>query len=133
APNGIDAYSSGTILDLVASYDFSEKFALGLNAADYSFKDEGGYSGVALYPKYNVTENVAVGLRGEYFKLKDIGGVEGNAMTSFTLSANLKHGGLTFIPELRLDNSKQDAFLKSDGITPNKSATQVSLAFVYAF
>ncbi len=134
APNGIDAYSSGIIVDLVASYEFSEKFALGLNAADYSFKDDGGYTGVALYPKYRVTENVAVGLRGEYFKNKDFGGLEGDAVTSFTLSANLKHAGFTLIPELRLDNSKEDTFgfLKSNG-TPTKSATQFSLAFVYSF
>lgn len=134
APNGVDAYSSGTIIDLVASYDISEKFALGLNAADYSFIDEGGYNGVALYPKYSFTENIAVGVRGEYFKSKDIGGVTGESLTSFTLSANLKHGGLTFIPEVRLDNSKTDTFgfVDKKGM-PTKNASQVSLAFVYAF
>src|SRR5690606_26364074 len=119
---------------LVASYDFSDKFSLGLNAADYSFKDDGGYTGVALYPKYNVTESFGLGLRGEYFKNKDFGGVEGESLTSVTLSANLKHGGLTFIPEVRLDNSKTDTFgfVKESG-APTKSASQFSLALVYAF
>src|SRR5690606_16932662 len=49
---GASNYSSGTLVDLVASYAINEKVSLGLNAADYSFKSEGGYSGVALYPQY---------------------------------------------------------------------------------
>ncbi len=127
-------YSSGTIYDIVASYEFSDKFSLGLNAADYSFKSDGGYTGVALYPKYNVSESFALGARGEYFKNKDVGGVDGESVTSFTLSANLKHGGLTFIPEVRLDNAKNDTFgfVKESG-APTKSASQFSLALVYAF
>jgi len=128
----VDNYSSGTILDLTTSYQISDKFALGLNAADYSFKSDGGYTGVALYPKYFIKENIGLGLRGEYFKWKDVGDVEGDAFTSVTLSANLKSGGLTFIPEIRLDNSKQSAFVK-ENLSPTKSATQFSLALVYAF
>lgn len=127
--NVLTGSECGTIFDLTTSYQLTDKFALGLNAAD--FDDDGaGYSGVALYPKYNFTDAVALGLRGEYFKTKQ-GGPE---LTSFTISANLKHGGLTFIPELRLDNSKEDTFgfVKSNG-TPTKSASQVSLALVYAF
>ena len=135
APNAIDAYSSGTIFDLVASYDFSDKFSLGLNAADYSFKDDGGYTGIALYPRVNVTADFALGIRGEYFKNKEATGFTmEESVTSFTLSANLKHGGLIFIPELRLDNAKNDTFgfVKEDG-TPGKSASQFSLALVYTF
>ena len=105
-----------------------------MNAADYSFKSDGGYTGVALYPKYSVSETFALGARGEYFKNKDVGAIEGEAVTSFTLSANLKHGGLTFIPEVRLDNSKNDTFgfVDNDGLA-TKSASQFSLALVYAF
>ncbi|GGH19247.1 porin [Sphingobacterium alkalisoli] len=126
-------YSSGTLFDLVASYDFSSKVSLGLNAADYTFQSEGGYSGVALYPKYNITENIGLGIRGEYFKEKDIEDVDGAQFTSFTLSGNLKHGGLTLIPEIRLDNNDKSGFVKSDGMTATKNASQVSLALVYAF
>lgn len=135
ANNGTnDAYSSGTIYDLVASYEFSDKFSLGLNAADYSFKGEGGYSGVALYSKVNISNSFGLGLRGEYFKNKNISSFEGESVTSFTLSANLKHGGLTFIPEIRLDNSKNDTFgfVKENGLA-TKSASQFSLALVYVF
>ncbi|WP_437918632.1 porin [Sphingobacterium sp. LRF_L2] len=134
-----DNYSSGTLVDLVASYSVSDKFSLGLNAADYSRQsDMGGYSGVALYPRFNVTENIGFGVRAEYFKTKDVelegmDPEEGAQTTAFTLSANLKHGGLTIIPEIRLDNNNQSAFLKKDGLTGTKQATQASIALVYAF
>lgn len=126
-------YTSGTLVDLVASYGFSEKFALGLNAADYTLKSDGGYTGVALYPKYSINDNIQLGLRGEYFKIKDITGIDGDTKTTVTISANLKHGGLTFIPEFRLDNSKQKEFFKDDFITPTKNACQFSAALVYTF
>ncbi len=130
---GESNYSSGTLIDLVASYSFSEKVDLGLNAADYTFRAGGGYQGAALYPKYNVNDAISVGLRGEYFKTKDVDDIKGSQVTAFTLSAQLKHKGLTVIPEIRLDNDDSSIFLKSDGITPTKQATQASLAFVYAF
>jgi len=131
--NVLTGSECGTIFDLTTSYQITEKFALGLNAADFDDDDPAistSYSGVALYPKYNFSDAVALGLRGEYFKVKD----GGPQITAFTLSANLKHGGLTFIPEVRLDNSDEDTFgfVKSNG-TPTKSASQFSLALVYAF
>lgn len=131
---GRDEYSSGTIIDLVTSYEISEKFTLGLNAADYTFKADagGGYTGAALYPKFNISENIGVGVRGEYFKIKDTEGVTGPSTTSFTLSANLKHGGLTVIPEIRLDNNDQSAFLNKTS-NPTKTASQASIALVYSF
>jgi len=132
AAGGKDDYTSGTLIDLVAGYDVSDKFSLGLNAADYTLAADGGYSGVALYPKYNVSENIGVGVRGEYFKVKDVEGVTGEAYTTATLSANIKHGGLTLIPEVRLDTNDQPVFLKKDGAA-TKSASQFSIALVYAF
>ncbi|MGN0002172.1 MAG: porin [Sphingobacterium composti] len=130
---GKEEYSSGTIYDLVASYDVSDKFSLGLNAADYSFKSEGGYQGVALYPKFNVTDYAQIGLRGEYFKWKDVSDTEGASVTSLTLSGKLTHGGLSLIPEFRFDSDDSKPFFKSDFTTPTKSASQFSLALVYAF
>lgn len=130
---GEENYSSGTLVDLVASYDFSSEVSVGLNAADYTFRSDGGYSGVALYPRYNINENIGVGVRGEYFKEKDVDDIEGPQFLSFTLSAQLKHGGLTVIPEVRLDNNNQSGFLKKDGVTATKNASQASIALVYAF
>lgn len=125
-------FTSGTLVDLVASYDISEKVTVALNAADYTQALDGGYSGVALYPRYNFSENFGLGVRGEYFKNKDIGDEAGASVTAFTLSARLKHGGLSVIPELRLDNNDQSAFMKKDG-SATRQASQASIALVYAF
>lgn len=133
-------YVSGTEVDLTAAYQVDEKFKLGLNAADWSagqgLKDE-GFTGVALYPQYAFTSALALGIRGEYFKTKKNGGVlfgpdAGESVFSATLSANLKAGGLTFIPEVRLDNGSAAKFFKDNG-SLTKSATQFSVAAVYAF
>jgi len=131
---GREEYSSGTIYDLVASYSISDKFSLGLNAADYTFKSEfgGGYNGVALYPQYSVSKNVALGLRGEYFNVKKTDLSPAESTTSFTLSANIKHEGLTLIPEIRLDNNQNPIFLNKNS-DPTKKASQFSLSLVYSF
>jgi hypothetical protein len=134
---------SGTEIDLTTSYQITDAFKLGLNAADFSAADAvgtGGFSGVALYPQVAVAKDVTLGLRGEYFKTKagsvtTFGPAPGSSVTAFTLTANIKSGPLTLIPELRLDNNKSlsDGFTKSGGITPTKSASQFVLAAVYSF
>ncbi|MCG9793346.1 outer membrane beta-barrel protein [Flavobacterium algicola] len=137
--NFMDGSDSGTIVDLTASFQLSDKFTLGLNAADWTAPGSGdvGYTGVALYPSVAVSENFGLGLRAEYFKAKQddamIGLSADNSVTAFTLSANLKAGDLTIIPEFRLDNAKEDNFLKSDMLSPTKSASQFSIACVYGF
>lgn len=128
--NFMDGSVSGTIVDLTATFQLSDKFKLGLNAADWSNEGDVGYTGVALYPSVAVTENFGLGLRGEYFKFKENSG--DTSVTAFTLSANLKAGGLTVIPEFRLDSGKDEIFVDSD-FAPTKSATQATIALVYAF
>lgn len=128
--NLLTGYPAGTEVDLTTSYQITDKFLLGLNAADYTAPNGGGgFSGIALYPQVALTDAFSLGLRGESFKVKN-----GNSVTDFTLTAHLKSGGLTFIPELRLDNSKTDTFGFVDSAgAPTKSASQFSLALVYAF
>jgi hypothetical protein len=138
--NVLSGYSSGTEFDLTTSYQLSSAFKLGLNAATFSApNDGGGFAGVALYPQYAVSSAVTLGLRGEYFKNKaKTGGslsyiIPGDDVKAFTLTANVKAGPLSFIPEVRLDNAKSDAsFVKSNGVA-TKSASQFLLAAVYAF
>lgn len=130
---GAANYSSGTLVDLVADYDFSPKLSLALNAADYNQRSKGGYQGLALYPQYQLNEHVALGLRAEYYSEKDSDTEQGSAYTAFTLSGQLKHGGLTLIPELRLDHHDQATFLQKDGISPTKQAAQAVIALVFAF
>jgi len=135
--HGLDGYGNySTVIDLTTAYQITEKVKIGLNAADLSAGDDKfGYSGVALYPQYAFTPSVALGLRAEYFNYKGISGAPSTSVTSFTLSGNIKAGGLNFIPEVRFDNDKDlsQGFLKKDMMTLNKSAAQFSLAAVYSF
>jgi hypothetical protein len=129
------AAGTGTIVDLTTAYQITDKFKLGLNAANYTVSgDNGGYAGAALYPQYAFTPAVSLGLRGEYFNYKGVGAAPDASVTSFTLSGNIKAGGLTFIPEVRFDNDKDftQGFVKSN-LGATKSASQFSLAAVYAF
>jgi hypothetical protein len=135
--NYLHGSASGTIIDLTAAYQVSEKFKLGVNAADYSgVADDTGYTGFALYPSYVITNTFGLGLRAENFKAKKAStytGIVGNeSVTAFTLSANLKSGGLTFIPEIRIDNGSSEMF-KDSNLAPTKSASQIALAAVYGF
>ncbi len=146
--NFMDGSVSGTIIDLTATFQVTEKFKLGLNAADFSgvIKDS-GYTGFALYPSIAITEAFGLGLRGEYFMAKKGGNpyslplpggaftkvIADESVTALTLSANYKVGGLTIIPEFRFDNGSEKFFLESDAITTTKSAAQATLAVVYGF
>lgn len=131
---------SGSIYDLTATWQATESIKLGLNAATYDVThDNGGYRGAALYLQNAFTESFSLGLRGEYFKSRDdtdgvtfSGVIPGESVTALTLSANLKAGGLTFIPEIRMDNGSSAQFLKNN-LDPTKTASQFSLAAVYAF
>ncbi len=132
--------TSGTVVDLTTAYQITDAFKLGLNAADYSASKgagTGGYAGVALYPQIAVSSDVTLGLRGEYFKTKtgtyaSFGPPAGSSVTAFTLTANIKSGPLTLIPEVRLDNGKNNMFTNSS-LAATKSASQFVLAAVYAF
>jgi hypothetical protein len=96
-----------------------------------------GYTGFALYPSYKFSDNFTLGLRAENFKAKDksdysTAPAAKESVTAYTLSANFKSGGLTFIPEFRMDSGSANMFADSKGIS-TKSASQVSLAVVYGF
>lgn len=138
--NVLSGYVSGTILDLTTSYQVTKSFKAGLNVADrsagMSAKDD-GFSGAALYLQNSFTDNFGLGVRGEYFTAKKnsagLSGVMGNeSVFATTLTANIKAGGLTFIPEFRVDNGSATQFFKENG-SATKSASQVALALVYAF
>jgi hypothetical protein len=148
--NLVTGPSNGTEVDLTTAYQITDAFKLGLNAADFSASNgfTGGFAGVALYPQLAVSKVVTLGLRGEYFKNKTgtygeaatLGGaglvagpLPGEDVTGFTLTANIKAGPLTIIPEIRLDNtSKSDVFTNNNNAATS-SASQFVLAAVYAF
>ncbi|HVX50558.1 MAG TPA: outer membrane beta-barrel protein [Chitinophagaceae bacterium] len=129
-------------LDLVVTATVTDKFSLGYNGTDYMYKPKDGSSsswwGSALYLNLDPTSNFGMTLRGEYFSDKD--GIIGTGTPTFmngnvfdaTLTFLCKVGNLTIMPELRLDNSSKELFMKSDG-TGTKSTFTALLAATYHF
>lgn len=125
-----------TQIDLTAGWDISDAYYLGLNATDASIGDDSGFYGVAIYNQYSVSETFGLGLRFEYFNDKDGQTVFGTAIEDtnvidVTLSANIKVGNLTFIPEIRLDSGSEEIF--GDITETSKSLSSFVLAATYSF
>jgi len=128
-------------IDYTGGVNLSEKFFLGINAALYDNGESGdektGFAGVVLYPQLSTSDTFTIGLRGEYFvETGDFGaigtGIEDSSVFATTLSANIKIGELTIIPELRLDSSSDEFFLDKD-LEAQKSLSSFVLAAVYTF
>lgn len=126
--------------DFTGGFDITEKFFLGINAAIYNSGDDNnsGFAGVALYPQLKTSETLTIGLRSEYFSqtgdFDAIGtGIASNVFAT-TLSANIKIGDLTLIPELRLDSSsdKSSYFIDKNKLA-QKNLSSFVLAAVYKF
>ena len=144
--NFVTGASSGTEIDLTAGFQLTDKFFLGVNAATFSAPAEeklfstgdSGFSGVALYPQVSITDNFSLGVRAEYFSEKKINDIFSGTYTetasvfSTTISANIKAGAITFIPELRFDSGSQDIYIDSDG-NATGGAGQFLIAAVYGF
>jgi hypothetical protein len=149
-------------IDLTTGWSLGEKFYLGLNTtyqtvpsgeafiAEGDIRDSDGkassFMGFALYPKITLSESFALGLRAEYLNVTNghlgIFGTDkqdalGNeigkgSVMEFTLSGNYKVGGLTFIPEFRIDRTSEDSFLDADG-NATRIMPGLNLAAVYKF
>jgi hypothetical protein len=128
--------------DAVITGQVSDKFSIGYNGTiqrrigvDGTGKYENGNSwwGSALYLNLDPKPNLGFTLRGEYFDdKKDVLGFNSKLFET-TLSANIKIGGLTLIPELRMDNaSTNTVFVKGEG-TGTKSTFSGLFAAVYSF
>lgn len=155
-----DETSGGKLFqaDVTLGYNLRETFYLGFNASMQSTAvgeeenngsivdstgDPSSFLGFAVYPKLTLSESFAIGLRAEYFSVKnshlEIFGLDGNgdgSVTAFTLSGNYKVGGLTFIPEFRVDMTSEDSFstLSDSGVAEfKKMLPTLNLAAVYKF
>lgn len=151
--------SAGNLLqgDVTLGYSLTEKFYLGFNASLQSVAtgeevDAGGdiintsgdassFYGFAVYPKVTLSESFAIGLRAEYFSTTNshfaspIIGLDADGdgdVMAFTLSANYKTGGLTFIPEFRIDKTSEDSFVSDSG-EAKSVLPSINLAAVYKF
>jgi len=126
---------SSTQFDAVVTGKVSDKFSIGYNGTVKSVKDMGvsdSWWGSAIYLNLDPSPTVGLTLRTEYFDdKKDVAGF-GTSFFATTLSTNIKAGGLTIIPELRLDSAKDPAFSKENS-TAVKSSTSFILSAVYSF
>jgi hypothetical protein len=129
-------------IDAVVTGAISDKFSIGFNGTLQSNKfkgNDGKYDddaltwwGSALYLNVDPTSNFGLTLRGEYIDNGDTYLALPSSVFETTLSLNFKAGGLTIIPELRLDSGKEAAFIKNDGTTTKSTVTGL-LAAVYKF
>lgn len=143
--------------DVTLGYSLTEKFYVGFNASMQSVAtgeevdtngdivnttgDPSSFYGFAVYPKVTLSETFALGLRAEYFSTTNshfaspIIGVDANgdgSVMEFTFSANYKTGGLTFIPEFRIDKTSEDSYVTDSG-EPKNLLPSINLAAVYKF
>ncbi len=145
--------------DLTAGFDLSETFFLGLNTTinttnpgdlvddnNLALEDNIGFYGAALYLQVSPSETFGLGLRGEYFGEfgggtdESIGAINvgddgTGSIIDLTLSANINvGGGLTLIPEFRIDAASEDSFENRDlDETLQSSLASFLLAAVYSF
>lgn len=124
--------------DLVVTGTVSDKFSVGYNGTVQTVKlsgyDSKSWWGSAVYLNFDPTSMFGLTLRGEYFDDKDAVTAAGFGTSIFdaTLSGNIRIDNLTIIPEFRLDNSKDEIFLKDDG-SGIKSTGAFILAATYHF
>ena len=146
------------VLDVATSYQITEKFLLGLNAAygaqkgDYQGfggpTDSQSWGGVAVYANTAITDHFALGARYEYFNNDNgVRGVLtaaklGTSVNSITLTGNIKLADdhILIKPEFRLDTypkvstaGADQQFEDSDGNFTKNSQTTFGVAFIYKF
>ncbi len=123
--------------DLVLLGTISSKFAINYDGTIQSVKNAGttsSWSSNAIYVNFDPSSTLGLTLRGEYFddKKSASSGAFGSSVFATTLSANIKAGPLTIIPEFRMDSGSNDIFFKSGG-TATKSTSGFLIAAVYKF
>ena len=122
--------------DVALAAILSSKFSIDYDGTIKTGKDSNNvnqsWSSNALYFNFDPTSKFGLTLRGEYFNdNKDLTGI-GSSIFQTTLSANIHLDNLTLIPEIRLDNAKDNLFTKGDG-KGTKSNGSFILAAVYKF
>ncbi|HLG38553.1 MAG TPA: outer membrane beta-barrel protein [Chitinophagaceae bacterium] len=123
--------------DAVVTGKVSDMFSVGYNGTVKTAKNgsaDATFWGSALYFNLDPSSKCGFTLRGEYFDDKDgLTGLLGTSVLAATLSSNIKVGGLTIIPELRLDSAKDNfLFVKNSGEL-SKSTVSFLLAGVFSF
>ena len=141
---GVDVKSYYSLFDLTTSYQITDKFLLGVNAA-YGTQDKLSWGGAAVYAQASLAEKFGLGIRYEYFDnksgiraLRNRAG-DGTTVNSFTLTGNvIISDNLLFKPEFRLDSyTKSKAgmaqFEDKDGKFTKDSQSTFGGALIFKF
>ncbi|WP_026995456.1 porin [Flectobacillus major] len=143
---GLTPKGTYNLIDLATTYQVTEKFLLGLNAAtgvedkngDGKFSNE-SWGGFAVYPKYDFTSTFSLGARYESFSNKNgmtalVANGEGVKVNSFTITPTftVADGHLLLKPELRVDSFDKNFFVDGDNVD-KKSQTTLTWAMIYKF
>jgi hypothetical protein len=124
--------------DFVATGTVTDKFSLGFNATEQtvSAATSGSWWGAAIYLNADPSPVFGLTLRAEYFSDKDSvispSALPAGNYMEYTLTGQVHLGKLTFMPELRYDNSSVESFIKSDA-TGTKNTFSAILAATYVF
>jgi len=141
------------MVDLTTSFQVTDKFYLGLNAAYgfYSFstgnpadealikgafkgKTSPDWGGVAFYTNYAVSDVFGIGVRYEHFQDKNKTRYLQTINNSLTVTTpiSLAAGKLKVKPELRIDTAT-DAYYEDASGAPVNSQTTLGVAFIYSY
>jgi hypothetical protein len=122
--------------DVVINNTLSSQFSINYDGTIYSAKDGAStnWKSNAVYVNYDPSSAIGFTLRSEIFDDKSAlsGGAFGTSIFANTLSMNYKIKKLTIIPELRLDNAKDNYFLNSSNKLTGGNTSFV-IAAVYQF
>jgi hypothetical protein len=123
-------------IDLVVTAKLNDKFGIGFNGTINSIKqqtnnnysDASSWSGAAVYLNYDPVEKLGLTLRTEMFNDKNQLSALGSALTGTsilanTLSANIKLGKFTIIPELRYETAGKNIYFAKDGASKNSDVS----------
>lgn len=145
--DGVDTVTFNQI-DLTAAFALGDKFTLGVNSTVKNIttegnenKDDSSWYGGALYLGFAAADNFTIGLRSEYFNdgadavfdksvLTEV--VDDVSVFATTLSANIKIGELTLIPEFRIDSASADVFEVATDAGEATEFSSISPSFVFA-
>lgn len=139
-----------SLFDLTTSFQATQSFLIGVNAAygsfssgyahpeaDNAYSEDATWGGGAIYLNLDVNEMLGFGVRGEYFS--DPNGIRYPgvplAVTALTLTANIKLANERFLikPEFRFDTAEQEFFFTDNPAKLSKSQTTLGAAFIYSF
>lgn len=115
-------------IDLVVTAKVSDEFGIGFNGTINSIKPQvnnvyseaSSWSGAAAYINYDPVEKLGITLRSEIFNDKNqlaalSSAITGTSIFANTLSANVKLGKFTLVPELRHETAGENIFFSKNG------------------